>query len=207
MKALLRKNKKKNEEWNFNINSRRFLILPIFTIIAITFIMATILFWLGRTPFCECGKVRLWSSNVNSNENSQQFFDPYTFTHITHGVLLYYLTSAAFPNFQPVWKTVLAIAVESGWEVTENTSFIINRYRKTNISLGYYGDSIFNSVGDVLANILGILIALKFKRLISLLIVVLLEIFLVFWIKDSLLLNIIMLIYPFQFINKWQSGI
>lgn len=182
-------------------------IIPILSITAVVFMMGVVLFGLGRNFFCECGKVRFWSSDINGNENSQQFFDPYSLTHVTHGVVFYYIASGVFPGLQPVWRVFFAILLESGWEIFENTDFVINRYRDATAAGGYYGDSIFNSMGDIVSSIIGVLIALKFsKRLAIAFVIIAIEVFLVFWIKDGLFLNILMLFYPIDFIKTWQLG-
>src|SRR5215471_4771986 len=115
---------------------------------------------MGRPFFCKCGTIHLWSGNIWSSQNSQQFADPYTFTHILHGVLWYALIWLIFPKRLTVaQRLVIAVAVESGWEILENSNFIIDRYRTATISLDYYGDSIFNSMGDILAMASGFLLA------------------------------------------------
>src|SRR5438876_3645824 len=113
-------------------------------VIAIMAFTAMIELWMGRLPFCKCGTIRLWAGNIWSNENSQQFTDPYTFTHILHGVLIYFgLWLVAGKRLSIGARLVCAVALESGWEILENTNFIIDRYRAATISLDYYGDSIF----------------------------------------------------------------
>jgi hypothetical protein len=105
-----------------------------------------------------------------------------------------------------LWQLSLAIALEALWEVFENTEFTIQRYRETTAALGYYGDSVANSLGDILMCGIGFLIAqrLGFRR--SLLVFALTELVLILWIRDSLLLEILMLIYPIDWLKAWQVG-
>jgi hypothetical protein len=168
-------------------------------------LQAVVLYAMGRVPFCECGTISLWSGDINSAENSQQIFDPYTFSHITHG-LLFFLFFSLFPL--PLWKKfLLAVGAEAAWEVLENTDLIINRYREGTISLGYYGDSILNSVFDTLACIAGFLFAARNRWWVTIGAIIALELFLLWFIRDNLILNIIMLIYPLEFIKAWQAGL
>jgi hypothetical protein len=158
----------------------------------------------GRLWWCACGHFRLWAGDIWSAENSQQLLDPYSFTHLLHGFIFYWLLKWLLPRLAPEWQLWLAIAVEATWEMIENSAFIIDRYRSTTAALGYQGDTIVNSVGDILVCGLGVLLARKlgFRR--SLAIFILVEIVLVFWIKDGLIFNIIMLLYPVDAIKQWQ---
>jgi hypothetical protein len=108
------------------------------------------------------------------------------------------------PRLTPAWRLSLAIAFESAWEVFENSNFIIQRFRAETASLGYQGDTIVNSLGDILCCVVGFLIAqrLGFRR--SLVLFAVLEFVLLIWIKDSLILEIIMLSYPVDAIKAWQ---
>ncbi len=180
---------------------------PALTILAITIAAVISLSLLGRVWWCEAGDLSPWSWVVNSRHNSQHLIDPYSFTHILHGILEFWLIGLVFRKIPLAWRFVIAIFIESLWEVVENTNYIINRYREATISLDYYGDSIANSIFDIVCCGLGFLIAYKIGRWWSLAVFVLMEIVLLFWIRDSLMLNILMLIWPLDGVKSWQAGI
>jgi hypothetical protein len=173
---------------------------------AVITLAAVILLAMGRTPWCRCGSIKLWTGDAWGPENSQQFTDPYTFTHLTHGVLLYFLLQLVARTRPLGTRGVLAVAAESGWEILENTDMVINRYRAATMALGYYGDSVINSVGDILACVVGFLIAARLPARVTVVLVVLLELALTLWIRDSLLLNVVMLVYPVEAVRTWQLG-
>lgn len=175
-------------------------------ILVIITIAALLEFAMGRTPSYKYGPISIWSQDINSNQNSQQIADPYTLTHITHGVLLYGFLCLFLKRLSLRARALLAIGAESAWEVFENTDMVINRYRAATISLDYFGDSIVNSVFDIFAALLGFVLAARLPTRVTVASVIVLEIVLALWIRDSLFLNIIMLIYPIQAIKNWQGG-
>lgn len=187
------------------MSNRRFLLIPIVAAVIIA-ITAGVLFVNGRMLWGTAGGPCLWFGNSSGALTSQCLFDPYTFTHILHGFGFYFLLWFLAKKL-PVWpRLFIATAFEGGWEILENTNFIIDRYRAANIKLNYYGDSIFNSVGDILAMISGFLLAASLPAALGVAIFVFMELFLLFWIRDSLLLQIVVLFYPFEFIRDWQNG-
>jgi hypothetical protein len=149
----------------------------------------------------------VWTSEAWSSNTSQHLFDPYSFTHVLHGFAFCGLLRLIFPKFSFTWSLVLGVVSESLWELVENTNTVIDRYREATAALGYQGDSVINSIGDVVTSGIGFWLAwlLGWRRSIALF--VCLEVMLLFWIRDSLLLEILMLIYPVETIRHWQLGL
>jgi hypothetical protein len=161
---------------------------------------------MGRKMWGTSGTPGFWSGDIWSSHNSQYLLDPYVFTHTSHGVLFYGILSVIAGKLSVGARLVLAVALESGWEVLENTDMVIERYRAETISLNYFGDSIVNSMADIAACILGFVAASRLPRRATALGFVAVEIILVLWIRDNLALNILMLILPSRAIQAWQSG-
>jgi len=184
-------------------HARRADVAVVLALVAIT---ATLEIGMGRSLTYANGPVRLWVGDVNSDQNSQQVSDPYSFTHVIHGALFYGATYLAMGPASIGARAVVALAIESAWEVYENTDTVINRYRAATIALGYYGDSVTNSVADILCCLIGFLLARRFAWWWTISWVVVTEIALAIVIRDNLALNIIMLIRPIEAIRKWQSG-
>ncbi len=172
--------------------------------LAIVAVAALILLAMGREPYYQSGPILLWYGDAWGPQNSQQFTDPYTFTHVTHGILLYGLLRFVAPRLPVRGRGVLAVMAESGWEVLENTAMVINRYRGATMALGYYGDTVLNSVGDIFACVIGFLLASCLPTRVTLSVAIALELILTVTIRDSLALNIVMLIYPIDSVKAWQ---
>ena len=172
---------------------------------AIVFAMIVLLRVQGRLFICACGHVQIWTSDTCSANNSQHLFDPYSFTHVVHGILFFWLISLLFRRMNKGRQLLLALLLEAAWEVFENSTFVIERYRTATAALGYQGDTIVNSLGDLVCALVGFLVArqLGFRR--SLILFALVELVLILWIHDSLLLQILMLVRPVEAIKLWQA--
>ena len=169
-------------------------------------LLAAILTLMGRPPICPCGTVSLWHGVVQSNQNSQQISDWYSFSHIIHGFIFYGLSRWLIPR-QPLWIALaLAIGIEAAWEILENSPVIIDRYREVTMAYGYSGDSILNSVSDALFMMLGFFAASKMRWWVTVTIALVFELFTLWTIRDNLTLNVLMLVSPIEAVKDWQAG-
>ncbi len=169
------------------------------------FITALTQYSFGRLLICKCGYVKLWQTEIWSNENSQHLTDWYTFSHIIHGFAFYYL-GRLLKKVTLFQSFLLALGIEAAWEIIENSSFIIDRYREATISLDYYGDSIINSLMDIMGMVLGFYIAKRLPFWGVLLLTIIMEVVVGFLIRDNLFFNILMLVYPLESVRRWQMG-
>ena len=160
----------------------------------------------GRLWWCSCDYLLLWSGDTWSSDNSQHLLDPYSFTHVLHGFMLWGLLALIAPRLSPVWQLWVAVSIEALWEVVENSEFVIQRYREETAALGYHGDTIVNSLADIFLCGIGFVLAryLGFRRTFALFVVT--EVALAIWIRDNLSLNILMLVYPIDAIKEWQAA-
>lgn len=156
---------------------------------------------MGRT----WGEAKLWTSSANSASTSQRLLDPYSVTHVLHGLILYWATSGTTWSMHT--RFVVAVVLETLWELVENTPMVINKYRSETVSVGYEGDSVFNSIGDILCCCLGFWIAKTVPWQASLALFVLSELGLLWLIRDNLTLNVVQLLRPSPTIKKWQMSV
>ena len=158
------------------------------------------------SPACCCGRAFLWTSDAWSSLTSQTFFDPYSFTHLLHGLMFCGLLTLLVRGLPTSWRLCMAITIEAIWELIENTDTVIQHYRAATAALGYQGDTAMNSLGDIVCCGIGFMMARKLGSSRSLLVFFATEAVLLIWIRDSLLLEILMLVNPVNAIKLWQIG-
>ena len=184
------------------IVERRYLFIA-FGIVALA---AAILLWMGRPAICACGEVKLWTGAVQSADNSQHIADWYTPSHIIHGFLFYALGWAVLRRNPPGDRLLGAILIEAGWELLENSQYIIDRYREATMALGYNGDAVINSLADIGWMMLGFGIARRLPVWGTVALAVGFELITLAVIRDNLTLNVVMLVAPVDAIRIWQAG-
>ena len=173
---------------------------------ALVALLAAVLLVMGRPPICPCGTVSLWHGVVESNQNSQQISDWYSFSHIIHGFIFYGVLRWLMP-LRPLWVPLaIAIGIEGAWEIAENSPMIIDRYREVTMAFGYSGDSVLNSVSDTLFMVAGFLAASRMRWWVTAVLALAFELFTLWAIRDNLTLNILMLVSPVEAVKQWQAG-
>ena len=181
---------------------RRYWLVA-FGLVAVT---AAILLWMGRPPICTCGDVKLWTGAVQSADNSQHLADWYTPSHIIHGFLFYWLGWLVLRRNPAGDRLIAAVLIEAGWEVLENSQYIIDRYREATMALGYNGDSVINSVADIGWMMLGFALARRLPVGATIAVAIAFELLTLAVIRDNLVLNVLMLVAPVDAIRIWQGG-
>ncbi|HEU5068654.1 MAG TPA: DUF2585 family protein [Sphingomicrobium sp.] len=161
---------------------------------------------MGRHPICTCGTIDLWVGSRDSPKTSQMLLDWYSFSHIAHGVLFYGALWVAARRWPVEWRFMTALVIEVGWEITENTPLVIDRYRAATAALGYSGDSVLNSMSDILMMCVGFLAARRLPVWGAVLLLLVLELVPLYAIRDNLTLNVWMLLWPNDAVRSWQAG-
>ena len=173
--------------------------------IGIAALTAAVLFLMGREPICTCGTIKLWHGEAISSENSQHISDWYSPSHALHGFVFYAFFWLILRRSGLGLRLALAALIEAAWEIAENTNTVIEHYREATIALNYYGDSILNSMADIAFMITGFILASRLPVWTSVLIFVAAELIVGYFIRDGLILNVIMLLSPQDWIREWQS--
>lgn len=178
---------------------------------ALVLVALVVLLAMGRPAICPCGEIKLWHGVVQSNQNSQQITDWYSFSHVTHGLIMYaaawllWIRLGLFGGRPARWALPIAVVVEAAWEIVENTPMIIDRYREVTVSWGYTGDSVLNSISDIGWMIVGFLAASRLPARVSVTLAIFFELFTLWAIRDNLTLNVLMLFWPLEAVRQWQG--
>ena len=189
-------------QWMAGIPARTYILLAI----ALVALQALVLFLFGQPAICECGYVKLWEEVVLSAGNSQHLADWYSFSHVIHGFIFYWILTLVAPRLSIGTRLLLAVGAEAAWEIIENTPMVIQHYREQALAQGYTGDSIINSVSDTLMMAAGFFLALRLPVWLIVVIGLGFELFVGYSIRDNLTLNVLNLIYVLPSVATWQSG-
>ena len=179
----------------------RALILGVLAVILITIVVERAM---GRLWFGPDGRFGWLEADIWSSSQSQRVFDPYSFSHLLHGLGFYALLWLVAGKRSISTRFIAAVALEGIWEIMENSPIIIDRYREYTIAQGYVGDSILNSASDIVMAAIGFVIAWRLTVVQSIVFVVATELVMLALIRDNLTLNIIMLVWPLESIKAWQ---
>ena len=177
---------------------------PIAATLLVVLAAAAILWLMGRPLTYRGGLIELWGP-VGAKQ-SQMLLDWYSASHIVHGFLFYAVLQIAAKRWKPGERLLAATLLEAAWEIVENSPVIIDRYREATIALGYRGDSVINSVSDIVLMVAGFLTAARVPVWASVMIVLVLELVPLAIIRDNLTLNVWMLIAPNDAVRAWQAG-
>jgi hypothetical protein len=176
----------------------------IWVALALVLIFVLVQYFQGRPGWCKYG-LGFWTGAWD-NCTSQHLFDPYTLSHVLHGVIFYWLLLPFAKKLSLNWRMIAALVLEIGWELLENSAWVIERYRQQTAALGYIGDSIINSLADVLATIVGVAFASRHSWKASIALFLIFELGMLAMARDNLTLNVLMLFFPIEAIKQWQIG-
>ncbi|HEY4941356.1 MAG TPA: DUF2585 family protein [Rhizomicrobium sp.] len=165
----------------------------------------------GQPFFAASGRLALWVNDPFSRDMSQQLADWYSFSHLIHGFIFFGLLHLAAPRLPLGARLLIAMGVEIGWEIAENSPAVIQHYRQQALAAGYAGDSILNSLSDTAMMSSGFYFASKVRARYVVALALAFELFTLAMIRDNLTLNVINLVAPggwapIQAIHRWQAG-
>ncbi len=174
---------------------------------ALVAVQIGVLHSLGQPLIAASGRILLWAGDPFSPDTSQHLTDWYSFSHIIHGFIFFWLLKLVAPRLPLPARLLIAMGIEIAWEMTENSPAVIQHYRQQAIAAGYVGDSVLNSLSDTVMMSSGFIFASRVRARIVIGLALVLEIFTACMIRDNLTLNVIGLIAPpIPAIHDWQAG-
>jgi hypothetical protein len=181
------------------------------TAAALLALQAAVLHGFGQPWIAASGRILLWVGDPLSPETSQQLTDWYSFSHLIHGMIFFWLLRWLAPAWPWPARLLAAMGIEIAWEITENSPAVIQHYRQQALAVGYVGDSILNSLSDTAMMSCGFWLASRVRASYMAAMAVALEIFTAVMIRDNLSLNVINLVAPsgwapIRAIHDWQAG-
>ena len=173
-------------------------ITYIVIVVAMLAFQVVALLLMGHSLAYQSGPLKILSGAVHGSEDSQQVFDWYSLSHVLEGVIFYFI--AWLLGKKQGWGLgivfLVAILLQVGWEVFENTYYGGQYYRHATQFTDYYGDSIVNSVADTLCVMIGFWLAYSFPLWAMIGLTVGIELVLFLTIHDNFTLSAIALISP-----------
>jgi len=162
----------------------------------------------------------IWHRDWYGDNVSKYPFDPYSFTHFLHGIIMFAMFGwwphTYYPDTIEAWwwmwlvGAAIQFCIELTWEAVENSEYVINKFRQNSgTSSDYEGDSIQNIVGDLTACtsgwFLSVVCWLHGVWYLPLIWIVISEVGLMLYIRDNLTITVVMMTYPIDAIKKWQA--
>jgi hypothetical protein len=185
-----------------NAGQRLFTGRTLLVAASIFLVFGGLLYLEGRPAWCKDG-LALWSPAWN-HCTSQHLFDPYSLTHVLHGVIFFWMLRPLASRVELRWRLVGALLLEVAWELVENSPWVIERYRQDTASLDYTGDSIVNSLGDLVSTVIGFVFTSRVSWKVALVVFMIVELGLAYFVRDNLTLNVFMLFWPLESLKEWQ---
>jgi hypothetical protein len=169
-------------------------------------LQASVLSLMGQPLLAAAAPFKLWAGNPLGPDNSQQLSDWYSLSHIVHGFIFYGLSRLVAPRLPFAARLLLAMGVEIGWEIIENSPAVIEAYRTQALAAGYRGDSVVNSLSDTAMMALGFFIAARLPWWLTVLLALALELLAGLAIRDNLTFNILNFLVSWPALEHWQQA-
>lgn len=179
-----------------------FTLKSLCTAVVMVAVFVGLLTLAGRPIWCKSGP-GIWAAAF-THCTSQHLLDAYSLSHLLHGVIFYWLLRPLAGKVPLHWRLIAALGLEIGWELIENSPWVIAYYRQETAALDYTGDSLLNSLGDVFTCVLGFVIASRVSWKFAVVLYVVFELLALYLVRDNLTLNILMFLCPLDAIKEWQ---